>query len=738
MLNGFNGRRAEVAVPRQPRWDRPRRIEKDYPIGADEDASARAFLTLTWLVGDALDPAQAENWKILSELLLGNEAAPLRKALIDSKLGADVFFAGASENAYEATFHAGIKGSDAGRADAFERLVLDTLARIAGEPFAPGHVEAAFHQIAYETLEVGKLFPLSLLFAANQAWPYNGDPLTFLRAREHLEACHARYAADPLLFNSLIRDGLLNNPHRLLVILRPDREAQARADAAFAARMAEQRARLDPAQIAGIARSATALAEAQGVPNPPEALAKLPQLKTSDLPPRPRRIPTETGQIAGMTVLRNDVFSNGVNYMAFDVDLAGLPPELYQWLPRFDEVIAKMGAAGQDFSRIAERRTACTGGLWSSPDIFRHASDPACTLRRYRFGLKTLDAQAEGALALLGDLVFSADPGDRGRLRDVITQVRAAYRTRLVNDGRGTAVRQAARGLNAASAINHLFMSPDALGLVEELAGNFDERAGEIIRNVERIRDFILASGRWTISFTGSDSAFGALSRTLEDWGARMRHEQSADAMPAFRHFSEPPREALAGPMLIAHCAKAMPAPHLAHPDTPLLNLGLYLANFDYMLPEIRLKGNAYGASVRYANSLDAIVLSSYFDPHIVETLDVFDGLRGHIAAQHWSQTDIDRAIIGSAKAGEAPIRPAEATDLAMTRRLSGDTDELRDARYAAALRANPASVKETTLRVLAENEPRAAVCVVSSRENLEKANDRLGEKRLAISNILA
>ena len=73
-----------------------------------------------------------------------------------------------------------------------------------------------------------------------------------------------------------------------------------------------------------------------------------------------------------------------------------------------------------------------------------------------------------------------------------------------------------------------------------------------------------------------------------------------------------------------------------------------------------------------------------------------------------------------------------------MVRHLRGDTDELREARYAAALRADPASVKETTLRVLAENEPRSAVCVVSSREKLEKANERLKGKRLAVSDILS
>jgi Zn-dependent M16 (insulinase) family peptidase len=736
-LNGFERRNVQVATPRQPRWTEPRRIEKEYPVGAHEDAAGRTFLTLNWIVGDALDPVLATDWKVLSALLLGNEAAPLKKALIDSKLGADVFFSGAWGYSYEEEFHVGLKGSETDRADAFERLVLSTLERIAAESFAAERVEAAFQQLAYETLEVKTLFPLELLYAVDSAWPFNGDPLTFLSARQHLDACHARYAADPSMFNRLIREGLLDNPHRLRVVLRPDCEAQARTDAAFTARMAEQRARLSAEQIAAIAQSAAALAAAQGVPNPPEALAKLPQLKTGDLPVRPRRIPTEVGQVAGMTVLRNDVFANGVNYLEIDMDLAGLPVELYGWLMRFTEVVNKMGVAGQDFARVAERRAACTGGLWAGAKNWMHTANPDQALRRFSFGLKTLDGQAENALGLLGDLIFTVDPRDSGRLRDVMTQTRAWYRTSLVDNGSGTAQRQASRGFSLAASIEHQFNSPDALRVFEALSGAFDQRAEEIMQNVERIRDFLAKHARWTVSFTGSDAVFCTLTQTLESWCSRQSGEAVPDLPPPFQPFTTSPREGLAGQMKIAHCAKVMPAPHLAHPDVPLLKLGVRLAGFDYLLPEIRLKGNAYGAGIWHDDTLGTLCLSSFWDPNIVETLSVFDGLRDHVAAQQWSQTDIDRAIIGNAKDAEKPIRPEAATGTALMRHIRGDCDNLREARYAATLRATPASVKETMLRVVDANEPRAAVCVVSSREKLEEANQRLGDQSLAVSDIL-
>ncbi len=736
VLNAFDRREALIVTPRQPRWTAPRKLEREYPIGRREDASSRAFIALHWIVGDALDPAQVVEWKVLSALLFGNEAAPLKKTLIDSRLGSDLFIAGASGHAYEEVFHIGIKGSEPDRADSFERLVLETLERLADDTFAGERVEAAFQQVAYETLEVTTLFPLKLLFAVSESWPFNADPLTFLESRRNLDGCCARYASDPRLFNKLIRAELLENPHRLLVVLRPDCEAQARTDATFTARMADMRARLSSEQVSEIAKSAAELTEVQGVRNSPEALAGLPQLKISDLPAAPRRISTSKGRIAGITVLHNDVFANGINYLDIDMDIAGLPADLYRWLPVFTDAVSKMGAAGGDFIAIAERRSACTGGLWSHASVSRHAFDPATNLRRFRFGFKTLDGQAEKALKLLGDLIFTVDPRDHERLRDVLIQQRTALRTSLMNNGLGTSMNQARRGFSEAAALNHQFFSPDALRFIEELTNLFDQRVDEIMLNIERIRDFLALRARWTASFTGSEPVFRAVTKSLEDWSSR-RLQPVGDAAPQFQPLRVPIREGLAGEMKIAHCVKAMPAPHLAHPDVPLFQLGLYLAQFDYFYPEIRFKGNAYGGGGSYDDTLGAICLYSFNDPRIVETLEVFDRLRDHVAVQQWSRTDIDRAIIGNAKEVEKPIRPGAANGAALTRHVRGDTDEMREARYAAKLRATPESVKETTLRVLDANEPASAVCVVSSREKLDEANKLLGDKLLAISGIL-
>ncbi|MCS7049564.1 MAG: insulinase family protein [Verrucomicrobiae bacterium] len=739
VLREFNQKPVSLSWIPQPRWDTPRTRVESYPVQPSEPLSERTFLTLNWIVGDACDPVALLLWQVLDLILLGHEAAPLRKALVDSHLGADVFMAGADAHGHELTFHVGLKGSEPDRAEPFEQLVLRTLAQLADQPFDSAAVEAAFQQFAYHTLEVTSQFPLRLLSAVNTAWPFGADPVAFLRLRRHWEDCRRRYAADRTLFNRLLREQLLLNPHRLRVALVPDPDLQRRQDEALRQKLAALRAQLSPSELQHIADTAAALEAAQSQPNPPEAVAKLPQLKVSDLPVKPGHIPTSTGLVAGITVLRNDVFSNGVNYLEVDVDLAGLPADAYAWLPRFCDAVHKMGAAGQPYTEVAARRAACTGGLWCHPVVWRHATHPDVTLRRLRFGLKALDDRFADALALLTDLVFAVDPRDTARLRDVIVQTEAAYRSALINEGLNTARSRAARHFSPEAALEQQFLSPETLRTVHHQAHQFDQYAESLIQQIEFLREFLRTRPpyAWTVSFTGSDLAYRSLERQLFEWCQRLQPAHRTDVWPVAPSLSSGAREGLAGPMTVAYCVEARPAPHLADPDVPLFRLGVYLARFDYLLPLIRFKGNAYGAGIVHDDSQGTVYQFSFRDPHIVKTIHVFQQLPAWLAAQTWTQTDIDRAIIGSAREAERPIRPAEATATALARHLRGDTPELREWRYDTMRRATPKTVRDTFLKVWEAGNPAASICVVSSREKLEEANRQLAAQALQITDIL-
>ncbi len=680
---------------------------------------------------------------VMSLILLGNEAAPLKKALIESKLGQDLVHSGSHETGSHALFAVGLKGSDGERRAAFEALVTATLSAVAGADIAADRVEAAFQQASYHFLEILPQFPMHMLDRALSVWPYGGDPVAFLDMGRHLAAARQRWEADRSLFNRRIQEHLLDNPHRLSTTLRPDAGCEGRTTAAFAERMRQVRATLSDDETHRLAAEAQELDRLAGTPNPPEALARLPQLRTRDLPARPRRIPTSVTVVDGVTVLRNDVFSNGVNYVQAHLDLRGIPADLWPWIARYREVVSKLGAAGLTYEQMAARQAAYTGGIGCWTAFQRHATDPARPAWGLRVACKALDGEIERALGVLHDAVFALDPRDSARLRNVLDQLRAGWRQSLLNNGHQYAQSYAGRGLSGEAWLEHLCHGMPQVNLITRLTDHYDAEAEGLMTRLEQVRDALRDRGRLTLSFTGSDRGWEALLAALRGWlpPAQPARPESAwgqptDASIGFVPNAAPRREALALAVQVAYCAQVLRAPRYGESDAAPFAVGCHILRFDYLLSEIRLKGNAYGAWGSYHPLHGLLLLASYRDPHIARTLDVFARAPEFVRAATWSQTDIDRAIIGVAKNEEKPIRPGDATGEALARHLIGITDARREAAYAALLAVTPATVKGALEHVLADGLVRAPICVVASREKLEEANRELGDKALAITDI--
>ncbi len=725
------------AVTHQPKWDAPRIVTDTYPVGADEPLAEKTYLMLSWIIGDATDPEEVVCARILSLILLGNEAAPLRKAIIDAKLGADIVYSGASSIGPAATFYVALKGSEADRVEAFTQLVTDTLTQVADSEIDSAKVEAAFQQATYHYQEVASMFPLRMLYRVIEGWIYESDPDTFLKMGKSLTDVREQWLKNPSIFNSLIREKFIENPHRLTNVLSPDRDMQPKMDAELAERMKETRARLTDAEVQKIAADAAELERLNGVPNSPEALAKLPQLQVSDLPEKPKHIPTTVENIGGQDILRNDVFANGVNYLVLNFDLQGLPQHLWRYLPRYADAIGKLGAADMNYEEMALRKSAVTGGIGCSPGFSTHARDGNRSLRGLSFHLRALDGTMDAALDVMHDLLFAVNPRDTERLRDVLVQAVAEYQTEMIHDGSSTAVHHASRGLSPNAHLAEIIYGLPQLRTSETLLNSFDELNTDLMGHIEEVRDFLLTRGRVTASFTGSDAAFEETRVKLGHWLEAMRDEPIPSDPIVFEQFEMPPREGLAGPIQIAHCAHVMPAPHYSHPDSTLLTIGAHLVRLDYILSEIRFKGNAYGARFTYSPSDAVLCQSSFRDPHVARTINVFEQTVDYVKTVKWTQIDIDRAIIATAKDAERPIRPSHAASSALSQHLTGRTREMREERYTQLRRATPGEVKRALLQLLEENTDKASVCAVSSREKLEAANHELTQP-LVIEDILS
>ena len=727
-LGEFGKRQIRADLPSQPRWKTPRSLADVYPVAPSDAMEGKTFVILNWLAGLATDAPELVAFSALDRILLGNQAAPLRKAIVDSKLGQDLTHSGFWANGVDTSFHVGLKGTEVARAGDFEKLVLTTLAKVADEGVSTERFDAAIQQLKYRYLEITPTFPLHLMSAANGMWQHGADPLVMFHADEHIENLTRTFKQDRQFFGELIREKLLNNTHRLTLVVRPDGEIQARKDAEFAERMRKLKASLSLEQLNEIKRNQAELEAQLNAPNSPEALASLPQLRVSDLPRKPRHIATTVENIdGGAVLLNNEVFANGVNYLLVSFDLSGLPQDLVPYLSLFSDSVQKMGAAGQNYVTMAERVAGHTGGVAFAAGFHTRVDDPRRVVHAGTFSIKFLDDHAEAALNVLQDLMFSLDASDVPRLKDILLQARAAQRMRPMHDGMGLALRHAAAGFTPEARLNEISGGLPLIRLYEKIT---DGPVEDVIEKIGAVRDFLVKTMGITASFTGSGKVVELVRGRTGDWAAKLVKSPGAGSFD-FAPAKTPPRQGLAAPMNVAYCTSVMPAPHISDPDAPQLAVAARLLALNYVLEEVRFKGTAYGGGCGYGGASQLFTFHSYRDPWINRTLDVYAGALEHVRSADWTQGDVDRSIIGTAKEGEKPIRPPQASGTALSRYLTGDTPELREARHAGMLASTLSGVKRVLIEQFQKYAGESAVCVVSSREKLLEANQQSPEKPL-------
>ena len=89
----------------------------------------------------------------------------------------------------------------------------------------------------------------------------------------------------------------------------------------------------------------------------------------------------------------------------------------------------------------------------------------------------------------------------------------------------------------------------------------------------------------------------------------------------------------------------------------------------------------------------------------------------------NWTESDIERAIIGVSKRNFTPLRPNAVTHISLQRQLTGITQKNREERYEKIKLTTAKTVKTALQEALEKGFLNSSICTVASREKIEAAN---------------
>lgn len=654
----------DVAIPDQPRFDAPRELRVPYP---STDVEKGAQTLVAWMVAPSFDSYDVLRWSVLSDVLLGNPAAPLRRALIESGVGsATADGTGYNDSFRQGSFAAGLKGLAAGREAEVERLVLDSLARIAEEGVGAELVDSAIHQIELSRREVsnsGWPYSLKLFFRFANTWLYGGDPVRSLKLEEDLARLERERAAGGL-FERMIREELLENPHRVRIDLVPDpelQERQAQEEAALVARVSEGFTDEDRARVV---EQSVELARLQEVE---DDLSVLPTLALGDVP---RDVPRAAYDVERglVTVGRAEQPTSGLVYLDVQVGTSHLSAEQLDLLPLYAYALTRSGAGGLDYVGLARRIEAVTGGVSASTSVSTGPDDLADVRTRFTLSGKALSRHAGELVEILRDLL-TTPTFDVERLTQLVRQQRSGMESSVVGSGNVYARGLASAQLSAAAALSERQGGLTQLARLKAITDG--GRVEELLSHFEGLTR-VLREGRVRVLLTA----------TREDLGLDLSpvtggfHESRTGTPPT--HVAPRAPQARTTDVPVSYHAKSFRTVPYTHPDAPALLALSHLLRSEYMLRELREKGGAYGGAATYDPQGGLFGMSSYRDPRMERTYEVFLGARDFVFGGHLGERELTEAVLSASTQLDPLTSPDTVARLRFFGDMAGYTEEVQ------------------------------------------------------------
>ena len=178
-LKDFDRIEVNTAIQHQRSFRKPKRKAFNYPVSSQESLDKKTYVLMGIKLDKAVNHEHCLGFSILSHLLLGTSASPLRKALIDSELGSEVIGGGFDDNRADTLFAVGLKGTEAEHEEKILGIIDSTLNDLVKNGIEEDMVLSAVNSVDFRLREAnfgGFAKGIVYNIQALSSWLYGKDP----------------------------------------------------------------------------------------------------------------------------------------------------------------------------------------------------------------------------------------------------------------------------------------------------------------------------------------------------------------------------------------------------------------------------------------------------------------------------------------------------------------------------------------------------------------------------------
>jgi len=664
--------------PRLTVQDEQAGAKRNIPYYTEKPEPDEAQCALAWYTGAFSDRERQLGVEILLDALLGTNQAPLKAALLEEKLGADIDV-GFDDSTLQPTLELVLRGATEESAGKFAAAVRKAVDGILEKGIPEELLMASLNSTEFASLERPGSIPDGVLDAINAStgWLHTGDPALLL----HTNALFAslREKLEQGWFNELLRELFAPAPVEIIQVpTLPKKEEEGRA------------ARTDGKLV---------------LDHP---------LTAADLGEGKKQTPGSKELLAGAELLHHP--SAGNTYLYLYYDLGGMVPEDMSCLHLLTDVMDELDTEKHTAQELNTLRNTWLGSSGAWMDCWTGRQEGRPCHAKLIVGMSMLERSLEKAVELGSEWLYEAKfsgPQAEAAMERVASQQKLLMEQKFLREGHAFAAMRAAAHFSVESALSERCNGVSYYYYLCELLEKADWTA--LGKKMEELWKSVLKKNALTVSLHGSDAALDTLKKLLP--GSAFAAEKRGEAKPYTEELTAPVNEAFIidggvnYDVLVWPMERRLERKVLAR-----------VMSYEYLWHNIREVGGAYGTGMVTQND-DTEYLYTYRDPHLKESYETFAKGPTELAGRDYTEKDMNEFIVGAAAKLDTPRKPRDEAAATDCKYFCGITDEMNAAERKSLCSVDAAALKAEAADLSARMEKGVRV-VFGSKEAVEAAKE--------------
>lgn len=675
-LSKFEERKIDSEIATQEAFSEAREDIIKYSISPEEKEIDNTYLCYYQSVGNANDYELITAFQVLEYVLIMAPGAPIKKALMDAKIGKDVL-GGFEKDLKQPIFSIVAKNTNSEKKQEFLNIIDGVLRAQVKNGIDKKALRAALSTLEFSYREADyDRYPKGLMYGLNLigAWLYSDkvpfEALELLRVYELLNA-----KIDSGYFEELIEKYLVNNNHKAILVMEPEKDLNAKTDDELRKRLASYKDALSEKELESLISENNALKLYQQEPSSREDMQKLPMLKREDMRRKVWSLNNRLMDLDGTAVLVHDYNTNGIAYLDILFDIKDMKPERLPYVALLKNVLMFVDTDEHEYGDLFNEIQCYSGSMSFNTSTYEKSGTDKDYGSNFVFTSKAVYRNYPKVFSLLKEILESSHLDDYKRLYEIIAEQKSQLQMGILSSGHLYSMMRASANYAKSCYVDDMFSGIGYYDFIKDCEENFDEKKDIIVKNLKELVSMIFSEERMFISFTGEEEGLNILRDELSGFRQSLKKIckmpfETGDIILNRKN------EGIRCASKVQYVALTGDFSSIGDKHHGTLNVVATMMRFDYLWNQIRVLGGAYGCMNGYGRSGKSYFIS-YRDPHLKRTLDVYKNAADYLRAFDGDEDEITKYIIGTLSDLDLPLPPRKKGSRSLLAYLSGITEEM-------------------------------------------------------------